>query len=248
MIPAATFIQANSNRNAGIEMFAIMAIVVLIVGFSIWAIQRALSRRRMEGMKTAALEIGYTYEGDEWADPRHAPMMETALFSRGRSEGLKNIMTGSRSGLKVNLFDYALRIGSGKNSHTEAQTVGTFVKGDTYLPYFDMRPNKPFDWVVDAVTHKNIHFESNPEFAKHCYLQSPLENDLRSLFTPALLSYLEQLNAQKKWSIEGTGNTLVIYHSKKRVPPTELREFLDETSSIASSFFSLANCPAGKDM
>jgi hypothetical protein len=99
--------------------------------------------------------------------------------------------------------------------------------------------------VVDAVTHKNIHFESNPEFAKHCFLQSPLENDLRALFTPALMTYLEQLNAQPKWSIEGAGHTLIIFHSRKRCSAAELRPFLDEMSTIASNFFSLGNCGSG---
>lgn len=244
MIPNATLSLAGVGSNSGVRVFLAMAALTLGVGFSIWAIQRASARRRTDGMKTAAQEIGFTFEGDEWAGLRHAPMLETALFAKGHGEGFRNIVIGSGSGMKVSLFDYALRVGSGKNSHTEAQTVGTFVKESIYLPYFDMRPNKPFDWVVDAVTHKNIHFESNPEFAKRCFLKSPLEKDVRLLFTPALLTYLEQLNSQKKWSIEGTGNTLVIYSSRKRVAPAELREFLDETSSIANSFFGLANCPA----
>jgi hypothetical protein len=245
MILNATFVLASGSGESAFVVFAVLAAALIGGGLAVWAIQRAFNRRRTDGMKTATQEIGFTFEGDEWADLRHAPMLETALFGKGHSEGFRNIVTGSRSGMKASLFDYALRVGSGKNSHTEAQTVGTFVKEGIYLPYFDMRPNKPFDRVVDAVTHKNIHFESNPEFAKHCFLKSPLEKDVRLLFTPALLTYLEQLDSQKKWSIEGTGNTLVIYRSRKRVAPTELREFLDETSSIANSFFSLANFPAG---
>jgi hypothetical protein len=242
-----TLIQASANRNAGLEIFLVMAIVAFGVGFSLWAIQRTITRRRTEGMKTAAQEIGFTFEGDEWTDPRPGLFLATALFGKGHTVEFKNIMSGSRDGMKTRIFDYKLRIGTGtgRNSHAEAQTVGAFSKDGVYLPYFEMRPNKPFDWVVDAVTHKNIHFESNPEFAKHCYLQSPLENDMRSLFTPALLTYLEQLNAQKKWSIEGAGNTLIIFQSRKRSAPAALRTFLDETSSIADSFFSLGNCPPG---
>lgn len=196
-------------------------------------------------MKTAAQEIGFTFEGDQWADPFSGLFLATALFGKGHTVEFKNIMSGSRDGLKTRLFDYELRIGTGKGSHTETQTVGAFSKDGVYLPYFEMRPNKPFDWVVDAVTHKNIHFESNPEFAKHCFLQSPLENDLRPLFTPALLTYLEQLNAQQKWSIEGAGHTLIIFRSRKMCPAADVRPFLDEMSSIAGSFFSLGDCASG---
>ena len=246
MILTVTFIQANGGGGSALVVFATLAAALIGGGLAVWAVQKELTRRRTEAMKTAALEVGFTFEGDEWTDPRPGLFLATALFGKGHAVEFKNIMIGSRGGLKARLFDYKLRIGTGRNSQTEAQTVGAFSKDGVYLPYFEMRPIKSFDWVVDAVTHKNIHFESTPEFAKHCFLQSPLEKDVRTLFTPALLTYLEQLNAQKKWSVEGTGNTLVIYRSQKRVAPTELREFLDETSSIANSFLSLANCPGDK--
>jgi hypothetical protein len=243
MILNVTLVPAGGGNSAFV-VFGTLAAALIGGGLAVWAVQKELTRRRTDGMRTAAQEIGFTFEGDEWADPLHARFLATALFARGRRVAFRNIMSGSRDGLKTRVFDYKLRIGNGRNSHTEAQTVGAFSKEGMYLPYFEMRPNKPFDWVVDAVTHKNIHFESNPEFAKHCFLQSPLEKDLRPIFTPALLTYLEQLNVQKKWSIEGAGNTLIIFHSRKKCSPAELRTFLDETSSIASSFLNLGNCSA----
>jgi hypothetical protein len=242
MILSLTRLSADASLDPGIRIFLFFSLVIP-VGIAIWAIQRALSRRRTEGMKTAALEMGFTFEGAQWADMRQAPLMEHALFGKGRGTELKNIMTGSRSGMKVNVFDYTLRIGTGRHSHTEAQTVVSFTKDGVYLPYFELRPIGPFDKMWDAVTHKNIHFDSSPEFMRRYVLRTPSENDVRSLFTPSVISFLEQFGPHTKWSIEGTGNTLIVFHSRKKISPAEVRPFLDETSSIASSFFSLANCP-----
>jgi hypothetical protein len=49
------------------------------------------------------------------------------------------------------------------------------------------------------------------------------------------------LDAQKKWRLEGAGQTLIVYRAGKRVKPAELRTFLDVTGALASSFFALAN-------
>ena len=59
------------------------------------------------------------------------------------------------------------------------------------------------------------------------------------MFGAALLSFLESLDPKKKWRLEGTAETLVVYRAGKRVKPEEFRTFLEETSALASSFLSL---------
>src|ERR1017187_4965542 len=100
-----------------------------------------------------------------------------------------------------------------------------------------MRPSGMVDKVWDALVHRNIHFESNPEFSRRYVLRGALRNRVCLLFTPALLAFLEGLDPQKKWRIEGAGETLFLYRHAKKTPPAELRMLVDDTSSLASGFF-----------
>jgi hypothetical protein len=217
-------------------------VVVAGIGFSIWAIKKVLRDRRTEQWKTAAQDIGFTYEGDEWADRNSAPMLETALFSNWADTTYKNITTGRAAGLRVSLFDFLYTVGGYKGSSTTTQTVAAFSKGGVYNPYFEMGPGGTFDKMLNKVTHKNIYFESNPEFSRHYVLRSPSEDEVRSLFTPAWLTFLERPDSRAGWVIEGAGDTIVIYCPGWKAPAAELRSFFDRTSLIASSFFSMANC------
>jgi len=216
------------------------------IGVSVWAIKRALVRRRTEGWKTAAQDMGFTFDGEDWTDRKRAPVLESALFGKGHGGEYKNITTGSRDGLRVSLFDYSYTVGGARAASNIVQTVGAFSKDSVSLPYFEMWPSDTLDRVWDKVAHKSMHFESNPEFTRHYFLQSPSEDRVRSLFTPGLLSFLEQINPEAKWTIEGSDDTLILYHPKWSIAPAEVRSFLDRASSIASSFFSLANCPVEK--
>jgi hypothetical protein len=240
MILNLTLLPVAGDHNSDIG--TLIGIAVLAgIWLSIWAIKKVLRDRRNEQWKTAAQEIGFTYEGDEWADRNSAPMMETALFAKGNDTQCKNITTGNRAGLRVSLFDFSYTLSGYKGSTTTTQTVAAFSKDGVYNPYFEMGPGGAFDKMLDKVTHKNIYFESSPEFSRHYVLRSPSEEEIRSIFTPAWLTFLEQPDSRAGWVIEGAGDTIVIYCPGWKAPSAELRSFLDRTSLIASNFFSLAN-------
>jgi hypothetical protein len=241
VIPNLTLLSATGDPNSPINTLISIAVVAGI-GLLVWAIKKALRDRRIEGWRTAAQDIGFTYEGDDWADRNSAPMMETPLFGKGSDTACNNITTGSRAGLRISLFDFSYKLGGVRGSGTITQTVGAYSKDGVYNPYFEMGPGGAFDKVLDKVTHKNIYFESNPEFARHYVLRSPSEEEVRSLFTPAWLTFIEQPNSRAGWVVEGAGDTIIIYCPGWKAPAAELRSFFDRTSSIASSFFSLANC------
>jgi hypothetical protein len=150
-------------------------------------------------------------------------------------------MTGSSSGLRVSLFDYSFVVGSGRNSHTYAQTVAIFSKSGTVLPEFEMRPEGIMQKIGEIFVHKNITFDSRPEFSRRYQLRSPETDKTRELFTPALLSFLEGLDPKKKWRLEAFAETLIVYRMSKRAKPEEFRAFLEETGSLANSFLSLSS-------
>ena len=235
-----TLLRVADNPNSDSGTLIGIAIIAGIA-LSVWAIKKTLRNRRNDQWKIAAQDLGLNYEGGEWSDRNSAPMMETALFSKVPDTECKNITTGSRAGLRVSLFDFSYTVGGYKGSSTTTQTVATFSKDGVYNPYFEMGPGGTFDKMLDKVTHKNIYFESNPEFSRHYVLRSPSEDEVRSIFTPAWLTFLEQPASRAGWVIEGAGDTIVIYCPEWKSPPAELRSFLDRTLLIASNFFSLAN-------
>jgi len=238
-LPRHRTIQFVNSESFLPTLFALPATVVGGL-FAIWAIRKHLVRKRADALRTEALGLGLSFEGDEWTERSRAPLLETALFGKGHSPEFRNVMTGSCNGLKVSMFDYSFAEGSGRSTQYYRQTVGAFSKPSAYLPYFEMRPSGAFDTVWDGLAHNNIHFESDPEFSRRYVLRGALNDKVQSLFTPALRAFLEGVEPHEKWRIEGTGDTLILYRYAKRTSPAELRTFLDHTSSIAAGFFGLA--------
>ena len=215
--------------------------VVVIVGI-IFAITSWLDRRRTQALTAVSLEMGFLFVGKEWKDVQQPPQLQIALFNRGHSKRFRNIMTGSVAGLRTCLFDYMYTVGGGKSSRIYGQTVAAYCKNGLHLASFNLQPQGLMHKLWDAVVHKDIIFDSNPNFAQRYVLRSPETERTRTVFTPALLSFLESLNTQKKWQIEGMGDTLIIYRGGKKAKPAECKVFLEETSALAGQFFSLGNC------
>ena len=151
-------------------------------------------------------------------------------------------MSSSASGLRAFLFDYIYIIGGGRSSKTIKQTVGAYCKDNAQLPQFNLQPQGLMHKLWDKVVQKDITFDSNPNFGQRYVLRSPDTERTRVVFTPALLTFLESLDPQKKWQIEGMGNTLLVYRGGKKAKPEAFRTFLEETSTLANQFFSLGNC------
>lgn len=214
----------------------LVAVMVATVVYGFRQAQRQ-TRKRTEDLQAVALQIGFTFQGEDWSQ---LPKLDTKLFSQGSYREFQNIMTGEWSGLKVNLFDYSYLVSSGKSSCTYTQTVAVFTQ-ERWLPLFELRPEGFFDKVGDVFTHEDIDFDSNPEFSRRYLLRGEVSEKVRALFTPALVAYFEEL-APEEWHVEGNGGALVIYHAAVKVGPEEIVSFRERTSVMAQTF--LKSCGA----
>jgi hypothetical protein len=201
-----------------------LALMAVIITASIRA-----AKKRTREMAAAAQQIGFRFVGNTWSGPALSSQHKTSLLQRAGGK-CANAMTGASGGLQASLFDYTYR--AGKSSVT--QTLAAFSQ-DVPLPPFALRPENILDRIGDAILHNDIDFDSHPEFSKHYLLRSPDTANTRRLFTPGVLTYLEQLQAN--WHIEGTGPTLMVYRGGSRVNPSDVAAFLEETSRIARTFF-----------
>jgi hypothetical protein len=187
------------------------------------------ARKRTRELAEVAQRIGFRFIGKSGSGPSVPSQPRVSLLQRTRGR-FSNVMTGSSGGLQISVFDYTYPMG--KSSVT--QTVASFSQ-EQPLPPFALRPENFFDRIGDAIVHNDIDFDSNPEFSKRYLLKSPDEAGTRRLFTPSLLTYIEQF--QTNWCIEGTGPILIVYHGGRPVSPSDLPAFLEETSRIARTFF-----------
>jgi hypothetical protein len=210
----------------GITLVLMVAVIVFI---------KIQARKRTQSLQAAAQDMGFIFEGEDWSDRTQAPQLDAVLFGKGSRQRFVNIMTGAVGGFKTSLFDYSFTVGGGKSSNTLTQTVAAFSQ-ELWLPLFEMRREVFFDRIGDAFVHKDINFDSHPEFSERYLLRGAEQDKIRELFTPALLTFLQGLSPEDKWHIEGVGATLILYRSDVTVGAGEIRPFLDETS-LARTFF-----------
>jgi hypothetical protein len=198
--------------------------------------------KRVENMSATAQELGFTFTA--WKGPESAPGFETPLFQKNQAGGLKNVMTGSYAGLEAQVFDYSYTSGSPGNSTLVGQTVAVYTH-DSDFPVFALEPESLTGKIVDALQHQNVDIDCTSSFSRDYAVRGPEKERIRSLFNGRIISLIEGLDRAKGWHIEGAVKTLVLYRYRVRVKPAEMRGFLQETSSIAQSFFSFSAARAG---
>jgi len=209
-------------------------VIQLITGFF-------RAKRRSEGVSHVAQALGFSYTA--WLGPESVPKIGTDLFQKDAGGTCKNVMTGKYAGMGLQIFDYSTTTGSPQNSTTTSQTVAVYTQ-DVELPHFTMQPENLALKVLATLQHRRVALDCPPGVSQHYLTSGPDKDRIRALFNSSLFSFVEGLDRGKGWHIEVEGKTLVLYRYNKRVKPEELRGFVEETASIAQSFFSLSGVKA----
>jgi hypothetical protein len=197
------------------------------------------ARQRTRDLAALAQRMGFTFLGKGWRGPVLSPHYKMSLLQRTRGS-FSNAMIGKTGGFDVSVFDYTY--GNGKNSVTLTLTSYT---QEAELPPFELRPENIFDKIGDAIVHNDIDFDSHPEFSRRYHLRSPDETRIRMLFSPSMMTYLEQIPPEKKWHIEASGRSLIVYRHRWPAKAEEIPLLLEETSAIARTIFEGAGIKVG---
>lgn len=208
--------------------FGITAAAVIVA----LAIRQA--RQRTRDLAALAQNIGFTFLGEAWHGPKLSSMYKTSLLQRTRG-GFSNVMIGRRGEFDVGVFDYSH--GQGKSRVT--LTLVSFSQ-DAELPPFELRPENIFDKIGDAILQGDIDFDSNPEFSRRYRLGTPNEARIRMLFDPSLMNYFEQIPPDKKWHVEASGPSLIIYCHRVPARAAEIPTLLNEAFAIAKTVLTAA--------
>ena len=216
--------------NVVLLIWAAMAAITVPIG--VWAVR--LKKRRTQEFADIAQQLGFKFIGQPWSGPVLSPIHKTCIIQRTRG-GFRNVMLGSTGGLEVAVFDYVYRVGKS----TVTQTLAAFTQ-NRELPPFALRTESVFDRLGETFVHRDIDFDSNPEFSRRYFLRSPDEASVRHLFTTGLLAFFEQIPPEKKWMVETSGKTLIVYTYRQLMKAAEIPAFLDEASAIARTVFEAA--------
>ena len=127
------------------------------------------------------------------------------------------------------IIDYSYTTGSGRNSSTVSQTVAAYCTNEVSIASFELRPEHIFHKIRQAFGSKDIDIESYPEFSKRYLLRGDDEPAVRNCFTPAVLDLLDR---EHGWSIEASGQWMVVCRVGKKVKAKAMSEFLDKTWNL----------------
>jgi hypothetical protein len=186
-------------------------------------------RKRTSELAALAQGMGFAFIEKGWQGPELSSQYKTSLLQRTRGR-YSDVMTGSIGSLRVSVFDYTY--GGGKESTTRTMTCYSQTQE---LPPFELRPERIFDKIGDAIFQRDIDFDSHPDFSRRYHLRAQDEMRIRMIFNPSLLAYLEQIPPNRKWHVETSGPTLIVYRHGYPVRATEIQALLDESSAIAKT-------------
>ncbi len=175
-------------------------------------------KQRREDLRSVAekLEFSFSPEGDPHLLER---MGQFHLFSQGRSRKVRNVMRGEIQDIAVSLFDYRYTTGSGKHSHTHAQTVVLFESERLALPFFTLRPERFFHKMAGTFGYEDIDFDGSPSFSDAYLLKGTAEDQIRAIFGPEVHAYYTR---HGHLCTEGEGSRLVHYHAGRQVDPERI--------------------------
>ena len=208
-------------------LMGIAAFVVGIIAFARWN-----ERRRTSQLQQQAEELGLDFRpaGDEQLRERLGGFR---LFQQGRSRKLRNLVVGDAGEFNISIFDYQYTTGGGNHQVTVVQTVALLESEDLQIPPFSLRPESMFDKLGGALgLQKDINFPEHPDFSKMFLLQSADETGVRELFHSDLIGLLQD---HKGISIEAVPGLVIIYNSRQRRKPMQLKQFFGEALEIMNA-------------
>jgi hypothetical protein len=198
-----------------------------------------IDRKRSEKIQAVATRLGYTFRRKP-TDADKALIVGCHIANSGHGHITSNVLEAAQSDeLRMTLFDHVYTIGYGKSSQQYNQTVTRMQSPVLNLPAFVLFPESFFSKIGKLFGGTDINFPEAPQFSKKYILRGPDEAAIRSLFSPALIQFLEQ--QQRPLSIDAAGDTLFVHRTSKRAKPEEIEAYVAEGKQILAQFFEAQN-------
>lgn len=195
------------------------------------------NKNRSKQLEAEAQALGFTFS--HWSETLAASEIATPFFIEG-SGGFNNVMAGNYAGMNVEVFDYSHTSGSASNTTVTVQTVAVYTQKVDF-PVFAVGLGGLAAKIINAIDHQSVDVTADKEFLHHYSVRGQDKERIKALFNESLISFVKRLDRKKAWRVEGSGQKLAIYRYARKTKPAALRDFLQETSSIAQAFFTAAS-------
>lgn len=215
------------------EMVTLFSAVIVGIPVGAYFITRHFEKKRSQAINSLMSPHGFKFTEDASAE-YHTILGRFKLGQIGRHKKLKNLLISENTdGSSMRLFDCHYTVNSGKSTVTMMQTVLLVDSGRLFLPTFQIAPENVFHRLGQKLGMQDFDFVDYPKFSKMFQLRGEDEAAIREVFTPAVLTTLEQW---PKIFIEGHDSQLILYRERERVKPEKLAEFLRLGSELTSVF------------
>jgi hypothetical protein len=211
------------------EIVLVIIGIVTLVGLIIFAVW-FYDKKRSEALQAIANDLNFSFLRKD-NDSLLAVYNTFALFSKGHSKKISNVMNGISNDMEITIMDYKYTVGSGRNSATYIQTLIVIQSSLLQLPPFILSPENIFHKIGAVFGYKDIDFSSHPKFSKQYLLRSDDEDSVRETFNDELLNFYEK---DKGLSTEGDHDKFIYYRSAKRIVPKDIQAFLQGAINLYS--------------
>jgi hypothetical protein len=210
----------------------------VVVGIRIaWGVLR--SKRRKQALSELAQQLGWTSKAGG------LKLAATSCFSGKTKPRVDNVMEGSASGLRAQMFDFLYDEEmdgpeGGSSTVTRILTIAAFSSLQHQLPSFALKKKG-----LIGKSRDRVEVLGQPGFIKRLVLTGKDKASISSLFDPQLVTFLGSASRNERLCLEGAGSWLVFYYENafgqgKRLSPKKWAGFLQEASQIAAGFFQIA--------
>jgi MFS superfamily sulfate permease-like transporter len=199
-------------------------------------IQRSLSPRQKQ-LNEIAIKNGYNFEGYVHWDTSY--LRNFQFFEIRPIDQKSNCMQGVNKDLDVQweIADVTFHEGASFSSEVFHATVMT-LRLPKPLPKFVMEKEGIFDKIFDRVMafsgYKDIDFDLFTDFSKRYLLMGEDEEEIRALFTPELLEFIEK---EQIHHIECNGEALLVFNKLKLARIDQVEKTIDFSRRLTEQIF-----------
>jgi hypothetical protein len=209
-------------------VLAVMAIAAVIAYLFFWNSGKKRSRNLRQ--ISDSLNLSFSQSGDL---SLLKGLDEFRVFSQGNDSKISNVLVGTIKEIPLKVFDYECDISQDEGTDLVTQTVIVFESDRLALPEFVLGPKGLLHNIRNNFSHKDINFESRPNFAKKYWVRGENEEDIRKIFNDKIIDYYER---HSSLNTEGKGTRLICYRYKKLVPSNQIQDFIQEGCDIFDLF------------
>jgi hypothetical protein len=208
-------------------------LIILICGVVLWSIVIAIrdwlkSRRERPIYQAVADSLNFTLSED--AAIESLPRKDRFLLFTGKaSQHIPIMLRGTIGNIEVKILEYHYTMPSStqkSSRRSKPQTLVMLQSPEFDWPDLMMMPDSFALKLTKVLGMKDIDFENAPEFSKRYYLIGSDEASIRRVFRQEVT---DAFAYQKGWCVEAHGDSIVFRLKDKRVPPSDIQTFLEET-------------------